>query len=216
MSKNRTLFEEHPNMRVLQLRSGEFKTREDSEEPIIEGYFAVFNSNYVIWDGASESIAPGAFDETISDDIRALTNHDTTLVLGRTTVSTLELRIDSHGLWGRIRINPNDSDAMNTYARVKRGDVSQCSIGFEILSEETDFGPDGSIHWTIQNVKLYEVSVCTFPAYEETNISARQRDASAIKERKLDAWKAEMRSRINSTKEDIKDAESIDAQEEDQ
>lgn len=213
---NRTLFEEHPNMRVLQLRSGEFTTREDSEEPIIEGYFAVFNSKYEIWDGASESIAPGAFDETISDDIRALTNHDTTLVLGRTTVSTLELRIDSHGLWGRIRINPNDSDAMNTYARVKRGDVSQCSIGFEILSEETDFGPDGSIHWTIQNVKLYEVSVCTFPAYEETNVSARQRDASAIKERKLDAWKAEMRSRINSTKEEIKDAESIDAQEEDQ
>lgn len=211
MSKNRTLFEEHPNMRVLQLRSGEFTTREDSEEPIIEGYFAVFNSNYEIWDGASESIAPGAFDETISDDIRALTNHDTTLVLGRTTVSTLELKIDSRGLWGRIRINPNDSDAMNTYARVKRGDVSQCSIGFEILSEETDFGPDGSIHWTIQNVKLYEVSVCTFPAYEETNVSARQRDASALKERKLDAWKEEMRSRINSTKEEIKDAESIDA-----
>lgn len=211
MSKNRTLFEEHPNMRVLQLRSGEFTTREDSEEPIIEGYFAVFNSNYEIWDGASESIAPGAFDETISDDIRALTNHDTTLVLGRTTVSTLELKIDSRGLWGRIRINPNDSDAMNTYARVKRGDVSQCSIGFEILSEETDFGPDGSIHWTIQNVKLYEVSVCTFPAYEETNVSARQRDASAIKERKLDAWKEEMRSRINSTKEETKNAESIDA-----
>jgi hypothetical protein len=203
-------------MRVLQLRSGEFTTREDSEEPIIEGYFAVFNSNYEIWDGASESIAPGAFDETISDDIRALTNHDTTLVLGRTTVSTLELKIDSRGLWGRIRINPNDSDAMNTYARVKRGDVSQCSIGFEILSEETDFGPDGSIHWTIQNVKLYEVSVCTFPAYEETNVSARQRDASALKERKLDAWKEEMRSRINSTKEEIKDAESIDAQEENQ
>ena len=206
MNKNRTLFEEHPNMRVLQLRSGEFTTREDSEEPIIEGYFAVFNSNYYIWDGASESIAPGAFDETISDDIRALTNHDTTLVLGRTTVSTLELKIDSRGLWGRIRINPNDSDAMNTYARVKRGDVSQCSIGFEILSEETDFGPDGSIHWTIQNVKLYEVSVCTFPAYEETNVSARQRDASAIKERKLDAWKEEMRSRLNSKKEEIKDA----------
>lgn len=206
MNKNRTLFEEHPNMRVLQLRSGEFTTREDSEEPIIEGYFAVFNSNYEILDGASESIAPGAFDETIAGDIRGLTNHDTTLVLGRTKAGTLELKTDSHGLWGRIRINPNDSDAMNTYERVKRRDVDQCSIGFEILSEETDFGPDGSIHWTIQNVKLYEVSVCTFPAYEETNVSARQRDASAIKERKLDAWKEEMRSRINSTKEENKDA----------
>lgn len=212
---SKTLFEEHPNMRVLQLRSGEFTTREDSEEPIIEGYFAVYDSNYEIWDGASESIAPGAFDGTIAGDIRGLTNHDTTLVLGRTKAGTLELKTDSHGLWGRIKVNPKDSDAMNTYERVKRGDVDQCSIGFEILSEETDFGADGSIHWTIQDVKLYEVSVCTFPAYEETNVSARQRDASAIKERRLDAWKAEMRSRLNINKEETKDAEGIDASKED-
>jgi phage head maturation protease len=57
--------------------------------------------------------------------------------------------------------------------------------------------------------------VCTFPAYEETNVSARQRDASAIKERRLDAWKAEMRSRLNINKEETKDAEGIDASKED-
>ena len=204
MKTVRSILEEHPDMRVLQLRSGEFKTREDSEEMIIEGYFAVFNSNYEIWEGASESIAPGAFTSSIGGDIRGLTNHDTTLVLGRTKAHTLELKEDSHGLWGKITINPKDSDAVNTYERVKRGDVDQCSIGFMIRSEETDFGADGSIHWTITDVELFEVSVCTFPAYEETGVSARHRDAEELKKRANEAWKLQMKDRLTkkSTKEE--------------
>ena len=95
-----------------------FETREDGENLSIEGYFAVFNSNYEIAPGMSESIAPGAFSKTISGDIRALINHDTTLVLGRTKAGTLELREAAHGLWGHIDINPKDIDAMNLYARV--------------------------------------------------------------------------------------------------
>ena len=204
MKTVRSILEEHPDMRVLQLRSGEFKTREDSEEMTIEGYFAVFNSNYEIWEGASESIAPGAFTSSIGGDIRGLTNHDTTLVLGRTKVHTLELKEDSHGLWGKITINPKDSDAVNTYERVKRGDVDQCSIGFMIRSEETDFGADGSIHWTITDVELFEVSVCTFPAYEETGVSARHKDAEELKKRANEAWKLKMKDRLTqkSTKEE--------------
>ena len=200
----RSIFEEHPEMRVMQLRSGEFKTREDSGEMVIEGYFAVFNSNYEMWEGASESIAPGAFDSSLAGDIRALTNHDTTLVLGRTKANTLELKSDSHGLFGRVKVNPKDSDAVNTYERVKRGDVDQCSIGFMIRSEETDFRDDGSIHWTITDVELFEVSVCTFPAYEETGVSARHRDADELKKRANEAWKLQMRERLNknSTKEE--------------
>ena len=200
----RSIFEEHPEMRVMQLRSGEFQTREDNGDLIIEGYFAVFNSNYEMWEGASESIAPGAFDSSLAGDIRALTNHDTTLVLGRTKANTLELKSDSHGLWGRVKVNPKDSDAVNTYERVKRGDVDQCSIGFMIRSEETDFGDDGSIHWTITDVELFEVSVCTFPAYEETGVTARHRDADELKKRANEAWKLQMRERLNknSTKEE--------------
>ena len=196
MKTVRSILEEHPDMRVLQLRSGEFKTREDSEEMTIEGYFAVFNSNYEIWEGASESIAPGAFTSSVGGDIRGLTNHDTTLVLGRTKAHTLELKEDSHGLWGKITINPKDSDAVNTYERVKRGDVDQCSIGFMIRSEETDFGADGSIHWTITDVELFEVSVCTFPAYEETGVSARHKDAEELKKRANEAWKLQMKDRL--------------------
>ena len=199
---NKSIFEEQPEMRALQLRSGEFKTREDSGELTIEGYFAVFNSNYEIWEGASESIAPGAFDSSISGDIRALTNHDTTLVLGRTKANTLELKTDSHGLWGRVRINPNDSEAMNTYERVKRGDVDQCSIGFMIRSQETDFREDGSIHWTITDVELFEVSVCTFPAYEETSVSARRKDAAEIRSRQLEAWKLQMKDRLTKSNQE--------------
>lgn len=199
---SKTIFEENPEARVLRVRSGEFKTREDSEGLKIEGYFAVFNSNYEMWEGASESIAPNAFDSSLAGDVRALTNHDTTLVLGRTIANTLELKTDSHGLWGSVKINPNDSDAMNTYARVQRGDVSQCSIGFMIRSEETDLKDDGSIHWTITDVDLFEVSVCTFPAYEETSVNARHRDLSDIKSRRADEWKARMLNRIKSDKED--------------
>ena len=178
-----------------------FETREDNENLSIEGYFVVFNTNYDMGMGMSESIAPHAFDNTLSDDIRALINHDTTLVLGRTSAHTLELRQDEHGLWGRIDINPNDSDAMNLYARVKRGDVSQCSFGFDILDEETEYLNENEVHWTIKEVKLYEVSPCTFPAYQETSIAARKHDFEVIKEREKSAWKSRMMSRIHKEEE---------------
>ena len=170
----------------------DFKTREDGEELRIEGYFAVFNSIYQIADDLSESIAPGAFADALGDDVRALIDHETMYVLGRNTANTLELREDDRGLWGSILINPNDQDAMNLYSRVQRGDVNQCSFGFDILSEETDFRPDGSVHWTITRVKLYEVSVCTFPAYAETSVQARQNEYQQIKERDTEAWRARM------------------------
>ena len=189
---------------IRQMRSiaSEFTTREDGEELTIEGYFAVFNSNYDIAPGMSESVAPGAFSETLAGDVRALVNHDTTLVLGRTTAHTLELREDSHGLWGKIAINPKDGDAMNLYERVKRGDVNQCSFGFDILDEESTISDDGDIHWTIKKVELYEVSCCTFPAYESTNITARSAERDRIKERQAEAWRTRMKERLKNVKAD--------------
>lgn len=191
------------NEKLRQLRSvaTKFETREDGDEhvPHISGYFATFSDVYEIAPGLTESIAPGAFSRTLGGDIRALVNHDTTLVLGRTKAHTLELKEDERGLWGDITINPNDGDAMNLYERVKRGDVDQCSFGFEIVSEETEVQPDGSVHWTIKEVNLFEVSACTFPAYKETNISARCAERDEIKARDLEAWKTKM-------KEALKDA----------
>ena len=194
-------------MEKRQLRSipTKFETREDGENPIIEGYFAVFNSNYEIAPGMSESIAPGAFSRTLSNDVRALINHDTTLVLGRTKANTLELREDSHGLWGKITINPNDGDAMNLYERVKRGDVDQCSFGFDLREQDTEILENGDVHWTIRDLDLFEVSCCTFPAYEQTNISARSKERDEIKQRTLSAWREKMKGVL---KDGIK---SIDA-----
>lgn len=183
-------------MRQVRTINSDFKTRDDGGELRIEGYFAVFNSIYQIWDDMSESVAPGAFSDTLGDDVRALIDHETMYVLGRNQAGTLELREDSHGLWGSILINPNDQDAMNLYARVQRGDVNQCSFGFDILEEETDFRDDGSVHWTIKKVKLCEVSVCTFPAYAETSVQARKDEKETLMKRKTEKWRADMRAKL--------------------
>lgn len=182
-----------------QLRSipQQFCTREDGDELIIEGYFAVFDSPYTLWDDATEIVKPGAFAGCLSGDIRALINHDTRLVLGRTKAGTLELREDSRGLWGSIKINRADTDAMSLYARVQRGDVDQCSFGFDI-EEETfvDLG-GGKFRWEITKVNpLYEVSVVTFPAYEETAVKARHADLAEIQRRQAEAWKTKMKTRL--------------------
>ncbi|WP_363549563.1 HK97 family phage prohead protease [Caldifermentibacillus hisashii] len=184
------------NWQTRSLKS-QLKTRaEQKDEMIIEGYFVVFNSETELWPGAYEEISSEAFNNTLSNDVRALINHDTSLVLGRNKAGTLELKTDSRGLWGRIKINPNDTDAVNLYERVKRGDVDQCSFGFNILSEETDFRDDGTVKWTIKEIDLHEVSVVTFPAYEDTGVSARKRDFAEIEKRKLDKKKAKLKERL--------------------
>lgn len=174
----------------------EFRASENGEQRVIEGYFSVFGSTYVIAPGVEESVDSAAFDGALEDDIRALINHETRLVLGRTTVGTLELRVDEKGLWGRIIINTEDQDAMNLYARVKRGDVSQCSFGFDILDERREVRDDGTVHYIILRVKLYEVSVVTFPAYTDTAVEARADEIKQARKRQLDAWRETQKARL--------------------
>ena len=85
---------------------------------------------------------------------------------------------------------------MNTYERVKRGDVNQCSFGFDIIDEETEFRDDGSVHWTIREVELYEVSVCTFPAYKETSIAAREAQRDQLTQERLESWKEARKAKL--------------------
>lgn len=170
---------------------GDFSTREMDGKRYIDGYFAVFGGVYPLWDDAYETIDVGAFDLEADTDVRALTNHDTTLVLGRTTAGTLKLRVDERGLYGSIEINENDQDAVNLYERVKRRDVTQCSFGFDVLTEQIEQRDDGVTVWHLQRVKLWEVSVCTFPAYEETGVSARKKELDEINKRKNELWKSE-------------------------
>jgi len=186
--------------KIKQTRSlqTELKTRAepDGQDMYIEGYFAVFNRQTELWPGAYEEIAPEAFDETLSNDIRALVNHDTTLVLGRNKAGTLELKTDNYGLWGRVKINPNDTDAMNIYERVKRGDVDQCSFGFNIIEEETEWRDDGTVKWRLKKIDLHEVSICTFPAYEDTGVQARKAEVEQHRQRLLEAKKNKLKERI--------------------
>ncbi len=186
--------------KIKQTRSlqTELKTRAepDAQDMYIEGYFAVFGRETELWPGAYEEIAPDAFTDTMSNDIRALINHDTTLVLGRTKANTLELKTDNYGLWGRVKINPNDTDALNIYERVKRGDVDQCSFGFNIVEEETEWRDDGTVKWRLTKVDLHEVSICTFPAYESTGVQARKAEVEQYRKRKLDQRKNQLKERI--------------------
>lgn len=185
--------------RVL-TRAAEFRAVDEAQERAIEGYFAVFDGVYELWPGATESVDRGAFEGELDGDVRALIDHNTRLVLGRTIAGTLQLRVDTHGLWGRIIINQDDTDAMNLYARVKRGDVSQCSFGFEILDEERTINEStGDVHWLIKRVKLYEVSVCTFPAYPTTAVSARADEVKEINKRQLENWREQQKARLKKT-----------------
>lgn len=179
----------------------EFETRESEDgKKTITGYFAVFNSETELWPGAYEEIASEAFDDTMNNDIRALTNHDTTLVLGRNKTGTLRLEVDTRGLWGEIDINENDSDATNLYERVRRGDVDQCSFGFDILKEDTEWRDDGTVKWIIRKIDLHEVSVCTFPAYEDTGVQARHAQVQQHREKQVEQWRNNAIKRLKGEK----------------
>ena len=191
--------------RYIPLHDTQTRT-DESGDLYINGYFAVFDSDYELWPGATESIAPGAFDESISGDARALYNHNDDIILGRTSAGTLKLEQTSRGLWGEIKINQKDSDAMNAYERILRGDITGCSFGFDIEREEFRENPDGSYHWTILSANpLYEVSPCVFPAYTETSVQARKKDVEKLQQRRMEAWKKKMKERINHGPESTDD-----------
>ena len=153
----------------------------DTGKCTITGYAAVFNSLSVEMYGFQEKIAPGAFTKTIKEsDVRALWNHDTGIVLGRTKAGTLRCSEDKTGL--AVEIDPPDS-AANLMETMRRGDVDQMSFGFETIRDmwEEDRAND-TVTRTLLEVRLFEVSVVAFPAYEAT--SATCASARAIERAK--------------------------------
>lgn len=191
--------------RYLKMHDIETRQDENSNDLYVEGYFSVFDEVYNVWEGATESIRAGAFTESINGDIRALYNHNTDVILGRTTSGTLELRQDDKGLWGRIKLNKKDTEAVNVYERIARGDITGCSFGFDIEKEERTVSEDGSVHFEIVKVNpLYEVSPCVFPAYEATRIEARGKELENMKKRQHDVWVEQMKSRLKGENYGIK------------
>ncbi len=175
-----------------------FTVREEGGDRYIEGYFARFDDLYDMGWGITETIDRHAFDKSIADrdDVRVLVNHDTTKVIGRTAAGTATIRVDDVGLWASAKINEADTDATNEAARMERGDVTGASFGFEIRNIEREYDQSkGTIHRILKDVRLFEVSVCTFPAYQKTAVGVREEDRAAAGEENR-AWREKQKERF--------------------
>ncbi|MEY2371625.1 MULTISPECIES: HK97 family phage prohead protease [Lysinibacillus] len=186
-------------IRTLDIQGLQTRSQGDSESNVIEGYAAVFNSPTDIWGMFTEIIAPGAFADAIAsnDDIRALFNHDWNNVLGRTKSGTLRLSEDARGLKFEVDL-PNTTLARDLSESLRRGDISQCSFGFVPTSETWDYEPEIPVR-TINTVELHEISVVSIPAYEDTEVSLRSKEANKSIELRL-----KLIQKINSVLEENK------------
>lgn len=182
--------------------STDFQVRESqgSDEKYLEGYFIKFNEETNLFDNVYEEVDPQSITNSLkNNDIRCLFNHQTDLVLGRTGNKTLELRADENGLFGKVKINKEDRQAMDILARIERGDINACSFGFNILNEEVVERAD-SVKFILKEIDLVEVSPVTFPAYPTTEISARNKDLKSYKQRQLSYKKSKLKERLNNVK----------------
>ena len=191
---------EHSRMpAALRSMRTDFKTRDNEDGKIIEGYFIVYDQPYHIDEYMEEVICRGAIDaRTDTSDVRALVDHMSHLVLGRTTANTLTLDFeDDYGVPGIIKLNDQDTDAVNLHARTQRGDVDQASFGFDEDEVAYIDLPDGRTRREVRHIsKLWEVSVCTFPAYEQTYVSARSRLQRDARQHRIEAQKNKLKRRL--------------------
>lgn len=160
----------------MEKRAIEVELRAAGDRNSISGYAAIYNSFSEDLGGFREVILPGAFNSVLArnPDVRALVNHDTAQVLGRTISKTLSLESDDTGLAFSVDL-PDTSVARDLHTSVRRGDVSGASFAFNVGFEDYDIRFEGDeLVREIRNIaNLYEVSVVTFPAYLATEVSAR-------------------------------------------
>lgn len=158
------------------------------EGMLLRGYAARFNSWSRDLGGFRERIMPGSFRNALSSgaDVRFLQNHNPDLLFGRTKASTLRIKEDSEGLYFEALL-PKTKVSKHLFESIERGDMTQCSFAFtvrqdgdewaEFEDEDEDNGiPGGSglrfIGRTLRSVDLFDVSAVTYPAYEDTSVSA--------------------------------------------
>ena len=162
------------------IRIEDFELRAAGDGMSFSGYAAVFNSPSQPLP-FTEVIAPGAFKRTLTrrNNIRMLLNHDTSRVLGTTRSGTLRLQEDSRGLHVEADL-PDTTYGRDLSVVMQRGDVDAMSFGFSVPPKGDRWSDDGAQR-TLTEVRLHEVSVVTFPAYEAT--SANVRDYSFLASR---------------------------------
>ena len=163
----------------------ECRAENDSEKgSILVGRPIVYDSKTDIGGWFEEVIERGALDKTDLTDVRFLVNHDTSKIpLARsrknTENSTMKLTVDDDGLGIRVSLDTeNNSEARNLFSAVERGDITGMSFMFSIRDEEWDNIDSDYPTRRIKGISsVIEVSAVTFPAYEETSISARDKGA---------------------------------------
>lgn len=147
------------------------EVRGDGEGRAISGYAALFNTRTEIGGYFTEEIAPGAFKDL--QDVRALWNHDSNHPIGRMG-KNLSLKQDKRGLYFEIDPLPDTTTGNEVLENIRSGLVDGMSFGFEVLKDEWTRGEDDeSDHRVIREVKLWEVSPVTFPAYKDTEVNLR-------------------------------------------
>jgi hypothetical protein len=169
-------------MKPLETRfAGGVRVEADSSRKI-KGYAIVFNSMSVDLGGFREIIMPEAVNRTLSEalDVRALIDHDSAKVIGRTRSGTLALRKDKTGL--QIEIDPADTtNGRDILELVRRGDVTGMSFAFRTLTDEWRM-EDGEAIREVYDMTISEVSIVTFPAYQQTSVEVAQRSLALFKE----------------------------------
>lgn len=159
--------------------------------PVLEGYAAVFDSRSENLGGFYEVVGESAFTKTLKDgaDVRALLNHDPNFILGRSTSGTLRMATDSKGLHYEVDLG-EQSYARDLAMSLERGDITQSSFGFRALKDDWIEDPEnpGLALRTLLEVRLFDVSPVTYPAYPEATSGLGQRALESAAERRgLDA-----------------------------
>lgn len=150
--------------------------RDDGSSKII-GHAAVFDQLSENLGCFREKIAHGAFKNAIiEDDVRALFNHDPNFVLGRNKSGTLRLKEDEKGL--AVEIDPPDTQyARDLIENLRLGNISQMSFGFRTVEDHWDEDENGFPIRTLKEVRLFDVSPVTYPAYPQTDVAVRSLEA---------------------------------------
>lgn len=166
--------------------NSEIRATKAEDKTVVRGYAAKFNTLSENLGGFRETIAEGAFDAALQDDVRALLNHDSNKVLGRTTAGTLRMGVDEVGLWYEYD-DPGTSYSRDLLISMERGDVNQSSFQFTIEDDEWKEDEEQRYIRTIKKVRrLYDVSPVTYPAYPDTNVAKRSLEAIQSEKRNND------------------------------
>lgn len=151
--------------------------REDAGQLVFRGHAAVFDRLSLPLGGFRERIARGAFRKTVREaDVRFLAQHDPATVMARTRAGTLSLWEDERGLAVEARLNPEDPDVQRLAVKMRDGHIDQMSFGFEVISDSWDseevhdeYSDGDTLVRTVREVRLWDVSPVTFPAYPDTD-----------------------------------------------